>query len=609
MLKVRSLSIVTALLVASAAVASALGPEGGPDDHHLCYKAKSGDPKFVAVEGVSLADAFDGATTAKVAKSALICNAADNAGAGIIDSVTHLAAYKIKSATKHAPRLNLLVSDSFGLVTVDTKKADLLLVPGPIAIGAAPTPPFLSFNVDHYKCYSVKVSKGSSFSAQQISLTDQFSVTAKLFDVKKPKHLCVPVSVSGSTINNSGGHLMCYQAKAARNEAAHVPVTGIRVGNELNQIEAVSTKKEAEVCLPAVLNPACGDNKVNQASEECDGTSDSACPGQCSTNCGCWRPHAFVLSPSDSRIELLGINVFGPGVDRGFSFSGLSGTITMNTGNQIKPGQYELSVPTVTLPPLDLDILGIGALATACVFLQEDPNLPGSGIAGLGTVNCLGAGLVDDFPSANFFVHQDHCTDGVSSCDSGTAFSSQCESALGPGKTHSNSGACVPAAPTDATCTATDDLTGSTAKLEGVGDLHPAVCNSPTYTRMGPSGDYRAGDTVLVLNAVLEVRTLGDPCTTPPGPDAIAVRGPVTTGTATSTIMDVFPGLPGTGKVQALVLTGMPFTCVDQPFPQHGDPIASTIGTSFVIAGSALDLVIQGFGAADINAGIVLVGE
>ena len=36
--------------------------------------------------------------------------------------------------------------------------------------------------------------------------------------------------------------------------------------------------------------PICGDNVVNQASEECDGTDDTACPGQCRADCTCPPP-------------------------------------------------------------------------------------------------------------------------------------------------------------------------------------------------------------------------------------------------------------------------------------------------------------------------------
>jgi len=598
-----------------AAAAHAAPPEGGPDDHQVCYKAKAADPKFGAVSGVTLTDAFETDPAAKVVKSAFLCNPADNGGAGVIDDTTHLAAYKIKSSIKHVPRTELLVVDTLGAIRVDTKKAELLMSPGSIVINGTPAvPDFLSHGVDQYKCYKVKVSKSSFFNQQSVAFTDQFSGTAKSFDIRKAKHLCLPVAVNGVSRKNPAGHLMCYQAKAARGEPKHAGVIGIRVGNAFAQLEGLSTKKEEEICFPAVVNPTCGDNKVNQPTEECDGSSDSACPGQCSSNCGCWRPHAFTLDPALSRIEVRGMNTTGAGLDRSFSYAGLAGTITISTGNQIKPGQYELAVPTVSLPPLDITVPGFGTVGTACVFLQEDPQLPGSGLAGVGALDCRGGGLVDVAPSPVLYSHQDHCSDGVSSCDSGNLFASQCtppwrfdQAPLGPTKIHAGTGVCVPAAPTDAMCTATDPLTATSANLEDGGDLHPGTCNSPLYGRVGEEM-FNPGDAVLVLNAAIDIRGAGDPCTTPPS--TAPIRGPLTTSSAVSTIMDAFPGLPGTGKVQALKLFGVPFTCVDEPLPQHGDPLASVSGVSFVTAVSALDLVLPDpLGTADINTGLVLKAQ
>jgi len=608
--------------VAMMATGSAYGLiEGGPDDQHLCYKAKPGKPKFIAVDNVAVHDAFDGATTAKVVKPAFTCNAATVGAGDPIDSLTHLTAYKIKSPIKHVPQLNLLIGDILGQLRVDTTKADLLLVPGNLGIGSPPTPPvFASHNVDNYKCYKVKVTKGTTFVAQQVAIEDEYSGTPKTFDIKKPKHLCIPSDVGSNLRKNNDGYLMCYQAKPARGQTKHVAQIGLRVGNAFNQLEPLDTKKEEEICFPAVRDPECGNDRIDQAIEECDGTSDSACPGQCSPNCGCWRPHTMTLDSAQSRIEVRGASTttFDTGPEETFSFTGLAGSLTLNTGNRLSSGRYELSVPAVGLPPVDVEVIPMTLGVTACVFLQEDPSLPGSGIAGIGSVDCLGGGTNTEFPSPNLFIHQDHCTEGVGGCDSGTAFTSECtpdwgfdEVPLGPGKIHAATGACVPAALTDTMCNASDDLTGTTATVDTRPFPHPSgTCNSPLYGRLG-NGAYEAGDAVMVVTAVVDLRELGDPCIDPPSVNAITVQGPITTGTATSTIMDAFPSKPGIGKVQSLVLNGSPLTCIAGPLPQHGDPIASTSGASFVIALSALDIdaaepILLAF---DLNAGIVLKAQ
>jgi hypothetical protein len=48
-----------------------------------------------------------------------------------------------------------------------------------------------------------------------------------------------------------------------------------------------------DFCLPGCVCPVCGDNSVNRQGEQCDGTDDSACPGQCQANCTCAPPSQF----------------------------------------------------------------------------------------------------------------------------------------------------------------------------------------------------------------------------------------------------------------------------------------------------------------------------
>jgi cysteine-rich repeat protein len=47
---------------------------------------------------------------------------------------------------------------------------------------------------------------------------------------------------------------------------------------------------EANECTCPEPEPICGDNVVNQETEDCDGTDDDNCPGLCTLNCGCPLP-------------------------------------------------------------------------------------------------------------------------------------------------------------------------------------------------------------------------------------------------------------------------------------------------------------------------------
>jgi hypothetical protein len=74
-------------------------------------------------------------------------------------------------------------------------------------------------------------------------------------------------------------------------------------GNDCNDRDASINPGAPEVCDDGVDNncdgqidegcttpPICGDNVVNQPSEQCDGTDDAACPGLCQVDCTCGTP-------------------------------------------------------------------------------------------------------------------------------------------------------------------------------------------------------------------------------------------------------------------------------------------------------------------------------
>src|SRR4029450_9736580 len=73
----------------------------------------------------------------------------------------------------------------------------------------------------------------------------------RIYDVKKPRHLCVPVDKDGSGITHEGGHLMCYKAKAT---TPHTKVTGqIHTANQFG-LGQLDTIKEEELCVPALAH-------------------------------------------------------------------------------------------------------------------------------------------------------------------------------------------------------------------------------------------------------------------------------------------------------------------------------------------------------------------
>jgi hypothetical protein len=256
---------------------------GTTDETALCLP--NAFPKGLRV---SLADQLE-AKDFDVKKPAGLCAPADLNGAGIVDTVTHLAAYQIKEVprsclggsperpgracaaeedcggtarltalcrptARHVPRPGLRVDNQLGSIRLDTVKVDRLLVPTSKGLTApVAAPDARDHGVDHFKCYKVKTSKGTPrFDAiEGVALADQFiGETAKVFDLKRPTRLCTPVDKNGEGVKNATAHLLCYQAKAARGQVRHAAVKGLFLANQLG-LAQVDTRGEDELCIPS----------------------------------------------------------------------------------------------------------------------------------------------------------------------------------------------------------------------------------------------------------------------------------------------------------------------------------------------------------------------
>jgi len=229
-------------------------------DDFLCYKVRKtkGAPGFTPVLGVQMADDFETGPM-DVKKPADICNPASKDGGPIVDSATHLKAYKIAvpvGQPKHVPQV-VQMTDQFGTLSYDTKKALLLLVPTAKDLMNEPLPPDPeSHNVDHFKCYKVRITRGTPKfpSGVQVTVEDQFTTPPKIVDVKKPRFVCNPVDKNGEDVKQPNRHAVCYKVKSALLQPPHVQVIGFHANNQFGP-EILNTKKEDLLCVPAEVAP------------------------------------------------------------------------------------------------------------------------------------------------------------------------------------------------------------------------------------------------------------------------------------------------------------------------------------------------------------------
>jgi hypothetical protein len=249
-----STAILATLVLAAVTPAGAQSPCGAMVDNCLddftCYKITAPFPDPTTV---SLEDQFEVAS-ALVTKPGQICKPSNKNDEGLLDADTHLAFYRIRRQTpEHIQRTAIKVTNQLGDLWVDTLVPSALLVPTAVDLSSLPPPPNpSSHDVDHFKCYRVRVTSGTPRFATNtlVSAEDSFSGSARLLSLAKPRYLCNPVDKNGEGIKRPDVHLMCYNAKPAIGQPRHSSVHGLFMNNQLTAA-SVNTKKEILFCIPS----------------------------------------------------------------------------------------------------------------------------------------------------------------------------------------------------------------------------------------------------------------------------------------------------------------------------------------------------------------------
>jgi YVTN family beta-propeller protein len=224
-------------------------------DHFLAYEVSPSDggPKFETIE-VSLTDEFEaGLFTVQTVEG--FATPADKNDEGVADPDTHYVIYKIREVADQPPHqpITVVVSNQFGDISLDTAKVSRLLVPSAKDLDNPIEP--LDPGAEHYKCYSVNVTKGTpKFSQLEVFVEDQFVTVQigapKLFEINQPVRLCNPVDKNGEGIVNPDNHLLCYQVQAAKGEPKFVKTTGVHTNNQFGPLQ-LDLLKEEELCVPS----------------------------------------------------------------------------------------------------------------------------------------------------------------------------------------------------------------------------------------------------------------------------------------------------------------------------------------------------------------------
>jgi hypothetical protein len=102
--------------------------------------------------------------------------------------------------------------------------------------------------------------------------------------------------VRTSDTNNSNVDFACGDPATPENNAFQTvvmaattpcPVCGNDANEEAEQCDGTDDAACPGDCLPSCICAVCGDGAVNAGGEVCDGGDDAACPGQCTDTCSC----------------------------------------------------------------------------------------------------------------------------------------------------------------------------------------------------------------------------------------------------------------------------------------------------------------------------------
>ena len=200
---------------------------------------------------ISLVDEFEDSKY-EVKKLKSLYNPVDKNNEGLQDAESHLVEYDIKKSkgeSKFKGSKNILVTNQFGELTVDIKKAKTLLVPSAKSHDSTPSE-LEDIAINHFKCYDAKVSKHTpKFEKRNVDLNDQFgSLTMTVY---KEKALCVPVDKNSEGIIDDENYLLCYDLKKIKGEPKFHKVN-VFTNNQFGP-EEIKAEKPKRLCVPSTI--------------------------------------------------------------------------------------------------------------------------------------------------------------------------------------------------------------------------------------------------------------------------------------------------------------------------------------------------------------------
>ena len=222
-------------------------------DAFECYRARTprGFPQPKGLD-VHLSGPF-GDHVSRVRRGKQVCSPMDRSGEGVADPDTHLLCYKIKErktgrgkfqkssgSTDLEPEpIEIRVTNEFGvepgLILQQPKR---LCVPSTIEdVDPLRSRDDPSDRLDHFACYGVEISPN----------------LPRQFPLRRPKSVCAPVDKNGEGIFDAATHLTCYDFDTLDLPRPAGLNQRLRVSNQFGEDQLFDVTKPKTVCVPSTV--------------------------------------------------------------------------------------------------------------------------------------------------------------------------------------------------------------------------------------------------------------------------------------------------------------------------------------------------------------------
>jgi len=220
-----------------------------PRTAFLCYATRS--TKQVG-RRLSLGDAFE-TTEVEVRDGVSLCNPVTSKGEEIADGGSYLQGYRVQVPKGQRPRgkkTNIKVENQFGVISLDTRRADRILVPAVRSESGAPQES--RGDLGQFKCYLASTSGGKKGLAKDLEASvKRASKPENRFRLKGLTRICNQVDAGKedrAVIGAADEHLLCYRVRRPKGAGKRFKSRDVNITSQFGSTR-VTPRRPEEFCV------------------------------------------------------------------------------------------------------------------------------------------------------------------------------------------------------------------------------------------------------------------------------------------------------------------------------------------------------------------------